>query len=226
MNVISDMVGTVTTGYPIIGLIKWARKNRSAFRANLFLGRHLVPYLLAKRGLVDTQKLGQSLMHSSLALISDPTPESLIHMGEWSVDYELWPKRRQAVLTRLAGHIEEGAQVYLASSIFEPTVKAFAQRIGAHPIGTPVEIVDGRVRFAEAFVAEERKSERVLSELGVDWVEAAYGDTWADIPLLEKAERPVAVYPDRVLRATPLERGWEILDDRAGNEVKPSDQAN
>lgn len=138
-------------------------------------------------------------------------------MGEWSVDHELWPKRRLDVIARLAGHIEDGAQVYLASSIFEPTVKAFAQRIGAHPIGTPVEIVAGRVRFAEAIVAEDRKSERVLNELGVDWVGVAYGDTWADIPLLEKAERPVAVYPDKVLRATALERGWEILDDRASN---------
>ncbi len=46
-------------------------------------------------------------------------------------------------------------------------------------------------------------------------MDAAYGDTWADIPLLEHADRPIAVYPDAPLKAAALERGWEILGDRA-----------
>jgi phosphoserine phosphatase len=40
----------------------------------------------------------------------------------------------------------------------------------------------------------------VLSRLGVDRVDVAYGDTWMDIPLLEHAEHPVAVYPDEKLK--------------------------
>jgi phosphoserine phosphatase len=56
--------------------------------------------------------------------------------------------------------------------------------------------------------------EKVLTKLGVDKVDVAYGDTWADIPLLKHADRPVAVYPDEVLKATALERGWEILGNR------------
>jgi len=32
-----------------------------------------------------------------------------------------------------------------------------------------------------------------------------------DIPLLEHAEHPVAVYPDEKLRAVAQERGWEIM---------------
>jgi phosphoserine phosphatase len=35
-----------------------------------------------------------------------------------------------------------------------------------------------------------------------------------DIPLLEHADHPVAVYPDKKLKAIALERGWEILGER------------
>ncbi len=213
MNVISDLVGTVTTGWPVIGLIKWVRHDRGAMRAGLYLGRNLPAYLLAKWRLIDTQKLGQRLMISALPLIKNPSPERIRQMAEWSVEHELWPKRRKDVLKRLSGHVAEGAQVYIASSVYAPTAEAFASRIGAHGIGTPLAIVHGRVRFAETIAAGERKAEKVLSRLGVENVEVAYGDTWADIPLLERAIRPVAVYPDATLKATALERGWEILGD-------------
>ena len=34
-----------------------------------------------------------------------------------------------------------------------------------------------------------------------------------DIPLLEQADHPVAVYPDRRLFSIARERGWEILGE-------------
>ncbi len=44
---------------------------------------------------------------------------------------------------------------------------------------------------------------------------AAYGDSLADVPLLEMAAEPVAVAPDPELRALAVARGWRILDDVA-----------
>jgi phosphoserine phosphatase len=214
MIVVSDMSGTVTTGSPVLGLVKWVRSNQSSIRANLYLGRNLPSYLLAKWGHIDAQRWGQSLMVTALPLIHKPTLESLEQMGEWSVEYELWPKRRQEVIDRLASHVKDGAQVAIASSVYEPIVRAFADRIGVRGIGTPLGITDGRVHFAESLVADEHKVEKVLSQLGVEKVDVAYGDTWADIPLLEHADRPVAVYPDQVLKAAAEERGWEIFGDR------------
>jgi phosphoserine phosphatase len=214
MIVVSDMIGTVTTGSPVIGLVKWIRHHQSALRANLYLGRIIPAYLFTKWVRGDMQKFGQKLMFSSLPLIKNPSPASLEQMGHWSVEYELWPKRRQDVLDRLARHLQDGAQVIIASSVYEPTVAAFARRIGLGAIGTPLEIADGRVRFAESLVADENKAEKVLGHLGVEAIDAAYGDTWADIPLLERAANPTAVYPDPILKATALERGWEILGNR------------
>jgi phosphoserine phosphatase len=214
MIVISDMMGTLTTGSPVLGLVSWVRAHQSKFRADLYMAGMLPSYFLAKAGLLDWQKWGQGLMVNSLSLVHDATPETLAQIAEWAVERDLWPERRADVLARLAEHTQTGAQVYIASSVFEPTVAAFAKRIGAQAIGTPLEIVDGRVRLAQDLVASQRKIEQVLSRLGVQRVDVAYGDTAQDIPLLEHAERPVAIYPDEALRAAALERGWEILGER------------
>ena len=80
-------------------------------------------------------------------------------------------------------------------------------------IGTPVEYKNGHVQLAGDLVAQERKIEQVLSRLGVERVDFAYGDTEQDIPLLEHADHPVAVYPDQTLKKYALAHGWEILGD-------------
>ncbi len=104
--------------------------------------------------------------------------------------------------------------MYIASSVIEPIIAPFARRIGAQTIGTPVEYVNGNVRVAGELVAQERKIEQVLSRLGVARVDFAYGDTVQDVPLLEHADHPVAVYPDEALKAVAVARGWEMLGSR------------
>jgi len=53
----------------------------------------------------------------------------------------------------------------------------------------------------------------VLSRLNVQRVDYAYGDTLMDVPLLEHADNPVAVYPDAQLRVLARERSWEIIGE-------------
>lgn len=215
MIVISDMMGTLTTGSPVLGLVDWVRHNQSRTRANLYMASMLPNYFLAKRGWIDWQKWGQDLMVDSLALIKDATPEKFAQVAEWTVEHNLWPKRREDVITRLQQHSESGAQVHVASSVYEPEVEAFAEQFGAQAIGTPVEYVNGKVRLATDLVASERKIEQVLHRLNVNRVDYAYGDTLMDVPLLEHADHPVAVYPDAKLRALAQERGWEIIGETA-----------
>ena len=105
------------------------------------------------------------------------------------------------------------ALVYIASSVVEPFIEPFAKRIGAQVSGTPVEIKNGRVQMVGELVASEKKLEQILGRLGVKRVDFAYGDTVLDIPLLEHAEHPVAVYPDAKLKSVAVERGWEIIGD-------------
>jgi len=214
MIVISDMMGTLTTGSPVLGLVDWVRHNQSSMQARFYMVSIMPSYFIAKRGWIDWQKWAQGLMVNSLKMVKDATPEKMKVVGEWTVEHDLWKKRRNDVIARLKGHAAQGAQVYIASSVVEPIIEPFAKRVGAQTIGTPVEYTNGHVRVAGDLVAQERKIEQVLSRLGVDRVDFAYGDTAQDIPLLEHANHPVAVYPDEKLNAVALARGWEILGSR------------
>ena len=214
MIVVSDMMGTLTTGSPVIGLVDWVRHNQSKSQARLYMASIMPSYAIAKLGWIDWQKWTQGLMINSLELIKKASPEKMKLVGEWVVEHNLWRKRREDVIARLTDHKAHGAQVYIASSVVEPLIEPFAQRIGAQTIGTPVEYTNGFVRVAGNLVAQERKIEQVLSRLGIERVDFAYGDTIQDVPLLEHADHPVAVYPDEKLKATALERGWEILGSR------------
>jgi phosphoserine phosphatase len=213
MIVVSDMMGTLTTGSPFLGIVDWVKHNQSKLQANLTMASVLPSYFLAKNGIIDWQLWGQKLMVDSLAYIKNADEQKLAHVSEWIVEHDLWKKRREDVVARLIKHREGGAQVYIASSVFEPFIQPFAKRIGAQTIGTPIEIVNGRARMVGGLMADEKKIEQVLSRLGVDRVDVAYGDTILDIPLLEHAEHPVAVYPDAKLKKIALEKNWEIIGD-------------
>lgn len=169
--------------------------------------------MLAKRGIIDWQEWGQKLMINSLGYIKDATPELVRHASEWVVEHNLWKNRRDDVIARLVAHREKGAKVYIASSVIEPFIEPFARRIGAETIGTPTKIVDGKLRMTTGLVANEKKIEQVLSRLAVDRVDVAYGDTILDVPMLEHADHPVAVYPDEKLKKVATERGWEIFGE-------------
>ena len=215
MIIVSDLMGTLTTGSPIRGLLSWVGKHQSKLQANLYMASMLPSLVLAKLGLIDWQKWGQGLFVDTLSLLNDVTPERFDEIAEWVVEKDLWKKRRADVIARLVKHRDSGAQVYIASSVYQPGVEAFAKRIGAQAIGTPVEFVDGRVRIVAELVASKNKIAQVLSHLGVDRVDFAYGDSALDIPLLEHADHPVAVYPEVKLREVAKERGWEIIGETA-----------
>jgi phosphoserine phosphatase len=214
MIIVSDMMGTLTTGSPVVGLVDWVKHNQSRMQAQLYMISIAPAYFLAKRGIIDWQAWGQRLMVESLGMVKEATPEKMKLVGEWAVEHNLWQKRREDVIDRLTEHKSRGAEVYIASSVVEPLIQPFAQRIGIEYIGTAVEYKEGHVQVAGNLVAQERKIEEVLSRLRVDRIDFAYGDTEQDIPLLEHADHPVAVYPDQKLKKHALECGWEILGER------------
>jgi HAD superfamily hydrolase (TIGR01490 family) len=54
-----------------------------------------------------------------------------------------------------------------------------------------------------------------LRARGLDWSDVEttfYSDSMNDLPLLERADHPVATSPDARLRAVAQQRGWRILD--------------
>jgi phosphoserine phosphatase len=213
MIVVSDMMGTLTTGSPFLGLVDWVKHNQSKMQANLKIASIMPAYLLAKNGIIDWQLWGQKLMIDSLGYVKNVDEEKLKQVSEWVVEHDLWKKRRQDVVDRLIKHREGGAQVYIASSVVEPFIEPFARRIGAQVSGTPVEIKNGRIQMVGELIASEKKIEQIINRLGVKRVDFAYGDTMLDVPMLEHADHPVAVYPDAKLKQLALQKGWEIIGD-------------
>src|SRR5215217_5704243 len=109
MIVVSDMMGTLTTGSPVLGLVDWVRNNQSKTQARLYMLSIAPSYFLAKRGFLDWQSWGQKLMIQSLKMVKGATPEKMKLVGEWAVDHDLWKKRREDVIARLANHKAQGA---------------------------------------------------------------------------------------------------------------------
>ncbi len=141
------------------------------------------------------------------------TAKDLAALAEWVVDHELWPARREDVLVELTAHRRAGRRIALLSAMYQPILDELARRIDAEAYGSVLEMRDGRAtgRLVGAPNSGTAKTRRLREVVGGQALIAAYGDTGADVSMLELATEPVAVDPDRALRRVALERGWRIL---------------
>lgn len=222
MIIASDLEGTLTTGATWRGFGRYLRRHGRALPGTLFLISRLPGVPLARAGLIDKRAYQVAWVTDEIRLLRGATPEQVAQMGEWVVEHEMWPRRRADVLAELEARRREGARIVIVSGTYQPIADAFARRIGAEAIGTPLLFEDGRSRssvepnftgrLASPLVTLELKVQALAALLG-DGVrpDAAYGDTLPDLPMLEMSAEPVAVYPDAKLRAVAVERGWRIV---------------
>jgi HAD superfamily hydrolase (TIGR01490 family) len=126
----------------------------------------------------------------------------------------LFPEAGRLVET----HRRRGHRLILCSSLNTLCCEAIQQRLGLHAaIGTELEVAEGRVtgRVLGALctgVEKAARIERYAVEQGVDLgVSYAYGDSHADLPMLEAVGHPTAVNPDPVLKIVAREREWPVL---------------
>jgi len=117
-------------------------------------------------------------------------------------------------------HRTRGERLYLVSATLEEVVSTLASELGFDgALGTTAEIIDGRytgrVRFS-CLGKDKLDAVRRLAETNhIDLAHStAYSDSSTDLPFLEAVGKPVAVNPDRWLRAIARERGWPVLEFR------------
>ncbi|MCK5795479.1 MAG: haloacid dehalogenase-like hydrolase [Anaerolineales bacterium] len=215
MLITSDLNGTLTTGSPILAVARWVKKNQpESYPAGFILGP-FTSYMQVKLGLKKIDTWGDVNMRRVLKLISEPTQEVLNHVMDSVVDDELWLKKRTEAVELLKDYHQRGAKIILISAAYEPAVQKFAAKIGAentYGIGTPVVLTDSGIELAKILTSREVKLERLRAMIGTQQIDVALGDTFADIPLLDEAAEPIAVFPDKTLKQTALERGWKIID--------------
>jgi len=215
MLVASDLNGTLTTGSPILAVARWVKKNQPAsYPAGFTLGL-FASYLQVKLGLKKIDTWGDVNMRRVLTLINEPNQEIMNRVMDSVVDDELWLKKRTEAVELLKGYHQSGAKIIIISAAYEPAVQKFASRIGAentYGIGTSLAITDSGFELAKTLTSREVKLEKLRAMIGTQQIDVALGDTFADIPLLEEAAEPIAVFPDKTLRQTAFERGWKIID--------------
>lgn len=211
--VATDLEGTLTTGATWRGFGNYLKQYRSALAYNLFLAVRLPMPVLVATGLLDQQRAKSAWIADQLKLFTEATVDDVRHMAEWVVEHEMWPRRRPEVLSEVAAHQANGHHIILATGTYQPIAEAFAARIGAEALGTPLKFVDGKLVGIDAPVSVKgEKADNLRERIGDGPVIAAYGDTASDIPMLSMAEQPTAVHPDRRLRAAAEARGWRIID--------------
>ena len=219
--VIADLEGTCTAGETWRGLGRYLASHgrRRAYR--LFLAPRLAALPLVRLRLSEKQGFKNRWVADLARLLAGEDEPGLVRIAAWILDDELWPRRRPEVVAELAAAARGGARLVLASGTYQPVLEAFAARLAGEigsdevaALGTPLEVRDGRAtgRLAAPIGTGPRKARRVTAFAAGAPIAAAYGDSGADLGLLEMAREPVAVAPDRELSRVALARGWRILE--------------
>ena len=124
-----------------------------------------------------------------------------------------------AAARTIAALKSEGFDVVLVTGSIDFLVAPLARELGAtEVIANALEEKRGRFTgsLVGAPVADEEKRTRVLAyakKRGVDLAASrAFGDSVADVPMLECVGEPFAVSPSAKLRAEANRRGWDVLE--------------
>lgn len=220
MIVASDVEGTLTTGATWRGIGRYLLRTEHRLRYSVFFATRFPQYVLVKLGFGDEQRFKDRWTIETLRLLRHWPIHEIERMAEWIVEHELWPKRREAVLHELEQHQQQGRQIVLASGTYQPVLEAFARKFGASALGTALEVADGRFtgRISSAINTGSAKAASLRHITSDSALAAAYGDTLADVPMLELSATPVVVAPDQRLRHVAQTRGWRILDDQPATD--------
>jgi HAD superfamily hydrolase (TIGR01490 family) len=132
------------------------------------------------------------------------------------------PNIRPAALELVRKHQAAGDTVMIVTATNEFVTRPIAHAFGVSEL-IAVELerdtsgwITGEIKGTPSF--REGKVQRVqqwLANRGLGWSDVSmsfYSDSPNDLPLLERAQHPVATNPDKRLRQLAQTRGWPILD--------------
>jgi HAD superfamily hydrolase (TIGR01490 family) len=115
-------------------------------------------------------------------------------------------------------HIRRGRRVVIVSASPEEIVRPIAEHIGVREVIATRVKTDSQGRYipeVDVYAMGPGKVEairRLAEGDGIDLETSfAYSDSVTDLPMLEMVGNPVAVNPEKELRAIAEDRGWPIL---------------
>lgn len=179
-------------------------------------------FLSNERELMRRYAEGRLAMEDYMAFVLAP----LVGRSREEVEYEVAPFVEDTIeplihsqaMQCIAAHRAAGERILVISAAAQFLVAAIAERMGIEESlaidleerhgcfsGRPSGILsyrEGKVRRLEAWLAEQGEV--------IDGA-SFYSDSYNDLPLLQRVERPHVVNPDPRLRAHAEAAGWPIL---------------
>jgi HAD superfamily hydrolase (TIGR01490 family) len=154
-----------------------------------------------------------------LIVLKGHTPADMRALVADSMESVLRPLVYAESLDLVDHHRRRGEPVYIVSATLQEIVEGIADDLGFDgALGTVCEVVDGTFTGTALRALRAEAKADCIRTLGYDLAEStAYSDSHTDLPFLEAVGHPVAVNPDRKLRAIATERGWPIQEFRAAS---------
>jgi len=162
------------------------------------------------------------------ALVRGMDAQALRRAAEEAIPRVLAPRVFDEARSLMAWHRRHGHLVFLVSASTHELIDGLGRLLDADGVvASEAEIVDGHYTGSVALchgLAKARALRRLAVGHGIDLRDSyAYGDGIGDLPMLSLVGHPVAVNPDRRLRAVVRSRGWKewhfhrVAGGRAGS---------
>lgn len=136
-----------------------------------------------------------------------------------TVDEVVAPHVFAEALAVIDDHRRAGHRVVIVSASPEEVVRPLSRHLGIHEVIATRSRIDESGRYTgeiELYAYGPGKAEAIEDYAGRHNIALddsyAYSDSYTDLPMLEIVGHPVAVNPDKDLRETAQERGWEIKE--------------
>jgi HAD superfamily hydrolase (TIGR01490 family) len=217
-----DLDGTLCTEHVWHAFNKYfTEHHRRRLLASAFLVTHFSLWPLYRFGLLSRERFYRLWIRNMPWLLVGLRPEESQEIFRWVTDQALFPSLRPDVAVVLRQHQAEGHLVLLVSGAFEELLACLGERLGVqHVVGTRLELKRGRYSGRPIKPCFGQDKVTLLTELlakrglEVDFSQSfSYGDGIFDVPVLELAGNPVAVYPDDELWGYASQKGWRIIGE-------------
>ena len=132
----------------------------------------------------------------------------------------IYPQLRPGALECITQHKAQGRQIVLVTGSLDFIVAPLAEFLGAKALTSRLQSDQGHYTgelLGASMIGEEkaRAIREMASDLSINLQQSyAYGDSAADLPMLDTVAYPVAVNPDARVRRVAQQRGWAIEEWR------------
>lgn len=192
------------------------------FAAYLFRRRRVGPRQLTDAALFVPRwgpHYGRHVFRKNKAYLTGLAVDDVAALAEAFVHDELEPRLRPALMERLEAHRAAGDDIAILSGTPEFIAQPLAERVGAEAWSATRcarrngTFTDDPPEVHPFFREKVDRSRELCARLGCDLGDCvAYGNSVYDLPLLMSVAEPIVVCPDRALKKTARDKGWEVLD--------------